>query len=91
MSAQLATEEYERRRLFCETMKSMARSEYIEIARILRKREIPVSENRSGLFFDLTKLPQDVFEELVHFHSFVIKNNQELQSRDAGTITHADA
>jgi hypothetical protein len=76
--------EYDRRRTFIETIKTMSRPEHIEIARILRKRGIAMSENRSGLFFDMTKLPQEVFEELLQFHEFVLQNNQELDKRDAG-------
>lgn len=76
--------EYDRRRAFIETIKTMSRPEHIEIARILRKRGITMSENRSGLFFDMTKLPQDVFEELLQFHDFVLQNNHELDKRDVG-------
>lgn len=41
-----------------------------------------MSENRSGLFFDMTKIPGHVFEELLKFHEFVKKNSQELAKRD---------
>lgn len=74
--------EYERRRAFCETVKTMTRPECIEIARILRKHGATMSENRSGLFFDMTKVPGPVFEELLKFHEFVKKNSQELAKRE---------
>lgn len=73
--------EYERRKNFCEEIKTMGRSEALEIARILRKYKISVSENRSGIFFDMLKLPQEVFEELLTFREFVQKNNAELDKR----------
>ena len=73
--------EYERRKAFCESVKMMNRSEYIEIARILRKHNVSTSENRSGLYFDMTKLPQEVFEALLVFREFVERNNQELEKR----------
>ena len=73
--------EYDRRRRFCEEMKSLSRSEHIEIARILRKYEVGTSENRSGIFFDMVKLPQEVFDALLTFRKFVEKNNQELEKR----------
>jgi hypothetical protein len=79
-------EEYERRREFCELMKTMGKSEYVEIARILRKYDISVSENRSGMFFDMAKLPLDVFEELLKFHDFVLKNNKELDKRSKASV-----
>ena len=73
--------EYERRKVFCEEIKTMGRSEALEIARILRKYNITVSENRSGIFFDMVKLPQEVFEALLTFREFVQKNNTELEKR----------
>lgn len=75
------TDEYERRKAFCETIKTMTRSEYIEIARILRKNKVTVSENRSGIFFDICKISTEVFEELLMFRDFVKQNNTELEKR----------
>ena len=60
----------------------MSRSEFIEIARILRKNNIAISENRSGIFFDMCKIPTEVFEELLVFRDFVKQNNTELEKRD---------
>jgi hypothetical protein len=74
--------EYERRRIFCEMLTNMGKSEHVEIGRILRKYGISMSENRSGLYFDMAKLPQDVFDELLKFRDFVIQNNKELDKRD---------
>jgi hypothetical protein len=74
--------EYERRREFCAEMKTMNRSECIEVARILRENNIPISENRNGLYFDLAILPQDVFDSLIHFREFVKRNSKELEKRN---------
>lgn len=73
--------EYRRRQEFCETIKTLGRSEFIEIARILRKNNVALSENRSGLFFDMVKISDEVFEELLKFYDFVQQNNIELQKR----------
>jgi len=73
--------EYDRRKAFCEDIKNMSRSEFVEIARILRKHNMPFSENRSGIFFDMVKLPTEVFEALLTFRDFVRKNNRELEKR----------
>jgi hypothetical protein len=78
----LSTKEYERRRIFVESMKTMNQAEFIEIARILRKHGVPVSENRSGMYFDMAKLTDEAFEEILHFHDFVLQNNAELDKRD---------
>ena len=76
--------EYERRRTFIEAIKTMTRPEHMEIARILRKHGVIISENRSGIFFDMAKLSTQTFEELLRFRDFVVQNNQELDRRDAG-------
>lgn len=76
------TAEYERRRDFCTDMKKMTKPEFIEIARILRKNNIPLSENRSGIYFDFAKLPQDVFDQLIKFREFIHANSEELNKRD---------
>ncbi len=60
----------------------MSRFEHIEIARILRRAEVAMSENRSGIFFDMAKLDRVVFDELVHFCEFVTRNTNELSKRD---------
>jgi hypothetical protein len=74
--------EYERRKAFCEEIKAMGRSEAIEIARILRKHNVTVSENRSGIFFDMGKLSPEVFDALLTFRDFVEQNNKELDKRN---------
>lgn len=78
----LSPEEYQRRQEFCEVIKGMTRSECVEIARILRKHGVTLSENRSGLFFDLAKLSSEAFEEMLQFRTFVLQNNTELSKRE---------
>ena len=80
-SITLSKEEYDRRSAFCASMKTMERSEYVEIARILRKHGVPLSENRSGLFFDLATISQEIFEEILKFKEFVQQNSKELDKR----------
>jgi hypothetical protein len=85
--------DYDRRKAFFDELKTMGRSEHIEIARILRKHNVPTSENRSGIFFDLGKLPDDVFAALLEFRDFVKQNNKELEKRalPAGAGSKASA
>lgn len=84
---QIDSDEYERRRVFCDVIRGLNRSEHIEIARILRKNEIQFSENRSGIFFDMAKLSQPVYEELVKFYTFVSQNEVELARRPTPKAT----
>lgn len=79
--------EYERRAVYNDTIKTMTRSEHLEIGKILRKHEVPISTNRNGIYFSVDKLPQTVFEELLRFREFVLKNSDELAKRDA-TMLH---
>lgn len=79
---ELTAAEYEDRRTFCESMKKMTRPEFIEIARILRRNGVSISENRNGLFFDMAKLPTPVFGELLRFREFVAQGAAELAKRD---------
>ncbi len=71
--------EYQRRHDFNEYMKTMDKNAFIEVARILKKHDVAVSENRSGIFFDLAKIPQAAFDDLVKFKEFVEKNTKELE------------
>jgi hypothetical protein len=73
------SDEYERRKQFCLEVAAMNRSECVEIARILRSHGVTVSENRSGIFFDMAKLPMAVFEELIKFREFIAQNNTFLE------------
>jgi hypothetical protein len=82
MTTPLSKEEYERRSTFCASLKTMEKSEFVEIARILKKHNVPVSENRSGMFFDLATISQEIFEEILIFKEFVSRNTKELEKRD---------
>jgi hypothetical protein len=80
---ELPAKEYQRRASFNEHMKTMDKNAFIEIARILKKHGVVVSENRSGLFFDLVKIPQEAFDDLVRYREFVEKNTKELGQRQS--------
>ncbi len=82
VATSLSPTEYERRRRFCDALKGMTKPEFVEIARILRRHGVTVSENRSGMFFDMSRLDDSVFEELLQFRDFVSQNTTELKKRD---------
>jgi hypothetical protein len=79
--------EYERRKAFSNEIKGMGKSEHIEIARILRKHGVQMSENRSGFFFDMAKVSAEVFEALLAFREFVQQNSEELEKRFVPTLS----
>jgi hypothetical protein len=74
----MSPEEYAERSAFVEAMRTMNKSEFVEIARILRRFNVAISENRSGLFFDMREVPQEAFEALLAFREFVANNNAVL-------------
>jgi hypothetical protein len=77
----ISAAEYERRRAYSEYMKTMDKNSFVEVARILKKHSVVVSENRSGLFFDLVTIPQPAFEDLILFQKFVENNIKQLEMK----------
>jgi len=78
----LPAEEYERRKVFLDSLKGLTKSEYIEIIRILQKHEAAFSENFNGVFFNVCSLTQPVFDALELFINFTQSNRKNLADRD---------
>ena len=81
-AATLTTEEYEQRKFFLEELKQLVKGEQEEIYRILTKNKAEFSENTNGVFFDICKLPAEVFQEMQKFMEFCRKNRQEFAARE---------
>jgi hypothetical protein len=78
----LTNEEYNRRKVFLDSLKGLTKAEYVEIVRILQKHQAPFSENHNGIFLNLTTMTQDVFDDLEKFLVFTQSNRQKLSDRD---------
>jgi hypothetical protein len=78
----MEVKEYERRRLFLESLKKLHTSEYIDIVRILKLEQVVYSENSNGIFFDIAQLPQKTFEALDKYMNFVHTNRKDLAERE---------
>lgn len=78
----LPTEEYERRRVFLESLKTLTKAEHVEIARILVKHKVLFSENSNGIFFNVGMLEQSVFDALLQFMDFTQFNRRDLAIRE---------
>jgi len=76
------TKEYERRRIFLDSLKKLHTSEYIDIVKILKLQKVEYSENSNGIFFDVSKLSQESFEVLDKYMNFVHTNRKELAERE---------
>ena len=74
--------EYSRREQFLESLKTLGEPEYLEILRLLQKKNVHYSENANGVFFDVAALDQETFDSLEQFIEFVKKNRAELSERE---------
>ena len=76
-AASLTQEEYEQRKQFADEIKLLTKNEMEEIYRILKAKGAEYSENSNGVFFDVSKLPAELFSELQSFMVFCKKNRDD--------------
>jgi hypothetical protein len=74
--------DYETRKLFLENLKILNKSEKEEIFRILTVTKSVYTENSNGIFFDISKLSQDAFDQMIKFLEFCKKNRQDFLDRE---------
>ena len=82
MNTIMEPKEYERREKFLVALKQLSNAEYLEILRLLQKKNVHYSENTNGVFFDIVALDQEIFDSLEKFIDFVKKNRAELSERE---------
>ena len=78
----LTNDEYEERKRFLDEVKRLVKSEQEALFRILKGEKADYSENSNGIFFDVSKLPKDVFQKLKEYMEFVKVNHSDLESRE---------
>ena len=81
-AATLTNDQYEERKLFSEELKRLVISEQEEIFRILKRGGCEYSENSNGVFFDVSKVPKKVFDEMKQFLVFCQANRKNFEIRD---------
>ncbi len=81
-AANLTNEEYEERKVFLEELKKLVIVEQEEIFRILKKNKCEYSENSNGVFFDVSRVSNEVFQEMKSFLSFCQANRKNFEIRD---------
>ena len=74
--------DYDIRKQLLEDLKILNKMEQEEIFRIIKTSESIYTENSNGIFFDISKLSNDVFEQLVTFINFCKQNRQNFTSRE---------
>lgn len=75
-------EDYEIRKTFLENLKILNKSEKEELFRILTVTKSMYTENSNGIFFDVSKLSKDAFEQMIQFLEFCKKNRQDFLNRE---------
>ena len=78
----LSNEEYEDRKRCLEELKKLVKSEQEQIFLVLKRFHIEYSENSNGVFFDLSRISKEAFEEIKKFLTFCQNNRQEFEVRD---------
>jgi hypothetical protein len=82
MSSYNEIEDYELRKHFLDNLKILNKSEKEEIFRILTSTKSSFTENSNGIFFDISKLSKDTFDQMLQFLEFCKKNRQDFLDRE---------
>jgi hypothetical protein len=81
-AANLTSIEYDERKKFLDDVKTLSKPEMEELYRIIKKSKAEYSENSNGVFFDLCKLPAEVFGEMLKFMQFAQKTRDDFNARE---------
>ena len=73
---------YDLKKQLLEDLKMLNKSEQEEVFRILKLNDGIYSENSNGIFFDVTKLSDSLFEKLLKFVEFCKNNRKEFENRE---------
>jgi len=73
----LSQNEYDERKSFLEDLKMLAKGEYEEIYRILKRNQVVLSENSNGIFFDMLTISVDTFNEIKIFMDLCKKQRND--------------
>lgn len=65
-----------------EKISNLGGMEHMEILKILKNHHISFSENKNGVFFNLTTLPEEVFTAIETFVSYCYENKEQLDEYD---------
>jgi hypothetical protein len=70
----------ERKRVF-DTMKLLVKPEQEEVFRIIRKMKENYTENSNGIFFDLSMISDETFNQIREYLQFCLKTREEHEDR----------
>lgn len=70
----------EKKRVF-EDIRYLAKPEQEELFRILRRMKESYTENSNGIFFDLTLVSEQTFQQIKEYLHFCLRTRQEHETR----------
>jgi hypothetical protein len=79
---ELSNKDYDLRKQMLSDLKLLSKTEYMKVFELIKKSKVEYSENSNGIFFDLSKVTEDVFQELVLYLEFCKKIRAEQSIRD---------
>ena len=82
MASVLTNEDYESRKIFLDDLKLLSKTEHEHIFELLKADISDYSENSNGVFFDVSKIPQETFLKLQAYMKFCMEVRKEQASRD---------
>lgn len=77
----LSDKEYIERKRLCDIIKTLVKSEFEEIFRILKKYDQPVTENSNGIFFDMTNITTETVIAIQQYIQFCTQNKIDHEQR----------
>jgi len=86
-AAALTNEEYDERKRCMEDLKRLVKPEQEQIYLILKKHKMEYSENTNGVFFDLSRLNKECFDDIKKFLTFCQANRSDFELRDKAMET----
>lgn len=78
----LTNDEYDERRRFLEDLKGLTKTEHEKMLIILRNWNAEFSENSNGVFFDISKTPKEVFQDLQKYMTYCKTIRKEQAERE---------
>ena len=79
---ELSNKEYDLRKQMLSDLKVLSKTESLKVLEIIKKNRVEFSENSNGIFFDLTKVETNVFDEINTYLEFCKKIRLEQTIRD---------
>jgi hypothetical protein len=79
---ELSNKDYDLRKQMLSDLKLLSKTEYMKVFELIKKSKVEYSENSNGIFFDLLKVTEDVFQEISQYLEFCKKIRAEQSIRD---------